>query len=396
MSSSYPQLVLRSGRDRSVLKRHPWVFSGAIKERPKGCGEGDIVAVADNHGQVLAYGFYAPNSQIIARLFHFGPQAAPFNEVNYWQQKLVNSQAIRQQLLAGTATNCYRLVHAEGDFFPGLIADVYHNVVVVQLLTKATEQRHQLIVAALQGLGFEHVYFKGKTSSKYIENITTASGWLAGQGPTQLQVTEHGIPFLVDVAQGQKTGFFIDQRENRLLLGKLSGGKSVLNTFCYTGGFSVYALKGGARRVVSVDISKTAIALCNETVAHSYPEGAEHEAVVADCFDYLRAMEEAFDVIVLDPPAFAKNARSVPNASRGYKDLNLLAFKKVAPGGLVMTYSCSQNITPDLFRKIVFGAAADAGRDVRIIQQLHQPEDHPINIYHPEGEYLKGLLLHVS
>jgi len=396
MSSDYPQLVLRSGRDRSVLNRHPWVFSGAVKERPKGCGEGAIVAVASNQGKVLAYGFYAPNSQIIVRLFQFGAEAHAFDGAQYWQQKLANALALRQQLLAGTNTTCYRLVHAEGDFFPGLIADVYQSVVVVQLLIKATEQRHKLITDALQALGFAQVYFKGKTSSKYIENITTASGWLVGQGSTELQVTEHGVPFVVDVEHGQKTGFFIDQRENRQLLGKLSANKRVLNTFCYTGGFSVYALKGGASKVVSVDVSKTAIALCQATVAQSYPNGAPHEAVVADCFDYLRQNQEVFDIIVLDPPAFAKNAKSVPNASRGYKDLNLLAFKQVAPGGMVMTYSCSQNITADLFRKIVFGAAADAGRDVRIVQQLHQPEDHPINIYHPEGEYLKGLLLYVS
>lgn len=391
----YSQLILKSGRDKSILNRHPWVFSGAVKQAPK-AKDGDVIAVSDNQGKILGFGFYAPNSQIICRIFHFGSVSEDFETVNFWTTKFEAAYALRKQHVVNENTNAYRLIHAEGDFMPGLITDVYNNTAVVQLLIKGTERLQDIFVQCLNKLGIEHVYFKSKSSSQRFENITRESGWLGTTGDTLITIFEHGMKFPIDIETGQKTGFFIDQRENRKLLGALSKGKRVLNTFCYTGGFSVYALAGGASEVVSVDISKPAISLCEDSVALNFGSAANHKAIAADCFEYLRQSEDTFDIIVVDPPAFAKNARAVNNAARGYKDLNLLAFKKVKPQGMVMTYSCSQNISKELFQKIIFGAAVDAGRNVRIIQHLYQPEDHPINIFHPESEYLKGLLLWVE
>lgn len=391
----YQELILKSGRDKSILNRHPWVFSGAVKQAPKS-KDGDIIAVSDNQGKVLGYGFYAPNSQIICRIFHFGSEIEDFESFDFWLRKFQVAYALRRQHVLTDRTTAFRLIHAEGDFMPGLIADVYDNTAVVQLLIKGTERLQEIFVQCLNRLGIAHVYFKSKSSSQRFENISLESGWLGTSGTTAIKISEHGIQFPINIETGQKTGFFIDQRENRKLLGNLSQGKKVLNTFCYTGGFSLYALAGGASEVVSVDISKPAIALCEEAVALNFGISSNHTAVAADCFEYLRQSEELFDVIVVDPPAFAKNARAVKNATRGYKDLNMLAFKKVRPQGMVMTYSCSQNISKELFQKIVFGAAVDAGRNVRIIQHLYQPQDHPINIFHPESEYLKGLLLWVE
>jgi len=392
---SFPTITLKSGREKSVLNKHPWVFSGAVKN-PAKAKDGEIVAVSSNKNEILGYGFHSPNSQIICRIFHFGEEEAAFSDQDFWMSKFQSAYALRKALVIDRTTNAYRLIHAEGDFLPGLIVDVYDNTAVVQLLIKGTEKLQHLFVACLKSLGINHVYFKSKSSSQRFENVAQESGWLGEEGETNIEILEHGLKFPIDIEGGQKTGFFIDQRENRLLLRKMSRGKKVLNTFCYTGGFSLYALAGGASEVVSVDISKPAIALCEATVASNFTEGVQHKAIAADCFEYLRSSEESFDIIVVDPPAFAKNARAVHNAARGYKDLNLLAFKKVKPQGFVMTYSCSQNISRDLFQKIVFSAAADSGRNVRIVQHLYQPEDHPINIFHPESEYLKGFLLWVE
>jgi 23S rRNA (cytosine1962-C5)-methyltransferase len=288
------------------------------------------------------------------------------------------------------------LLHAEGDFLPGIIADVYANVVVLQILIRGIEQRKELILEAFKRNGFPTIYLKTKSSSQNIEEISSQSGWLSGSGEGKVITKENGLLFNVDFIEGQKTGFFIDQRDNRQLLKTLSNGKKVLNTFCYTGGFSVYALAGGATEVHSVDISTEAVKLSEENVLLNFPNAA-HKGFAIDCFDYLKDMpENEYDLIVLDPPAFAKNARAIDNASRGYKQINMRAFKKIKPGGILFTFSCSQNISKDLFQKIIFGAAADVGRNVRIIHQLHQPADHPVNIYHPEGEYLKGLALWVE
>lgn len=354
---------------------------------------GSIVAVRDHVGQLLGYGFFSPLSQITVRMFEFGPYEATIDAA-YWAQKIGRAHTLRQQLIDPTSTTTYRLLHAEGDFFPGVIADVYGPVVVLQLLIRGTEKIREGIFDALRGLGFSSIYLKTKQSTQRLEQVE-ASGWVNEPYPMPVKVMEHGVTFLIDVETGQKTGFFIDQRENRKLLGSLSSGKKVLNTFSYSGGFSLYALREEASLVHSVDSSKEAIALCDANVeANGFTD--RHESFVMDVFDFMKHSDMDYDIIVLDPPAFAKTAKALPNATRGYKNLNLTAFKKIKPGGLLFTFSCSQQMDKDLFRKVVFGAAADAGRNVRILQQLSQPEDHPINIFHPEGEYLKGLLLYVE
>jgi len=317
--------------------------------------------------------------------------------VEYWQQKLEKALALRQSQVISPETNVYRLIHAEGDFLPGLIIDVYDKVAVAQILIKGIEKRKAFLQQALYALGFQNVFVKAKSSSHVLEDIEAQSGWLNGEVESPVEVLENNLRFEVDFIEGQKTGFFIDQRVNRELLRTFSEGKKVLNTFSYTGGFSVYALQGGATEVHSVDISADALQICDRNVELNFPGANNHKSVVADCFNFLKDMpENEYDIIVLDPPAFAKHARAVDNASRGYKQINLQAFRRIKPGGLVFTFSCSGNISKDLFQKIVFGAAADAYRNVRIIHQLHQPADHPINIYHPEGEYLKGLVLWVE
>jgi 23S rRNA (cytosine1962-C5)-methyltransferase len=314
---------------------------------------------------------------------------------DYWIQKIVDAYDYRKQVVDFSDTNIYRLVHAEGDFFSGVIIDVYAEVAVIQLLIRGTEHIREAIYEGLRKVGIQYIYIKTKQSTQRLEEVGTESGWIGEACAMPVSAKENGITILVDVEKGQKTGFFIDQRENRRLVGVHAKGKKVLNTFSYSGGFSLQALAQGATLVHSVDSSKDAIEMCDRNVAANFTN-APHESFVEDCFDYLNRTEIDYDIMVLDPPAFAKNARSVPNASRGYKNLNYVAFKKIKPGGLIYTFSCSQHIDRDLFRKIVFSAAADAKRNVRIVQQLTQPEDHPINIFHPEGEYLKGLLLHVS
>lgn len=390
----YQKLELKSGREKPVLNFHPWIFSGGVKTFPK-AKNGEIIQVIDNKGTVLGAGFYSASSQIVCRLFDFSKNINDFKSEAYWFNKFENAFKIRTTFIDKSHTNCYRLVHAEGDFLPGIIIDVYANVAVMQVLTKGTENLVEIFANCLQKLGIEHLYIKTKISSKEIENITLPSGWYGKEGSTEIEVIENGVKFKIDIEKGQKTGFFIDQRDNRQLLKSISKGKSVLNTFCYTGGFSVYALQGGATHVDSVDVSKDAIRMCDETVLlNGFTKN--HASVAEDCFDFLKKNEQKYDIIILDPPAFAKNAKSVNNACRGYKELNMSGFKSVKPNGLVMTYSCSQNISRDLFQKVVFSAAADAKRNVRILQHLGQPYDHPINIFHPESEYLKGFLLHVE
>jgi 23S rRNA (cytosine1962-C5)-methyltransferase len=391
----YPLLTLKPDREKSILNYHPWIFTGAVKHMAE-AQHGDIIAVQTHQKKLLGYGFYDAQSQIICRLFEINPKPAlPTPE--YWFQKLQEAYLLRQKWVCSPTTTCYRLLHAEGDFFSGVIIDVYGKVAVMQLLIKGTERIAQDIMEALKKLGFEYIYLKNKEITQRLEGVEQSNGWLTTPYSTPLYVQENGLQFEIDVEKGQKTGFFIDQRDNRALLRSYSAGKKVLNTFSYTGGFSVYALAGEASEVVSVDISKEAIALCEKTVALNFGENAPHTAIAEDCFDFLKkTTPEEFDIIVLDPPAFAKNKKAVANASRGYMSLNELGFRRVKKGGLVFTFSCSGNIDRDLFRKIVFTAAAESGRQVRILHQLTQPSDHPINIYHPEGEYLKGLVLQVD
>jgi len=392
----YPSLILKTGRERSTTQRHPWIFSGAVQHLPKNAENGSIVEVLDIGKSLLGYGFFSPDSQITCRLFEFTNQALDVASPEYWRGKVFRAYQLRQQYLLNERTNCYRLLHAEGDFFPGIITDVYGEVAVVQLLIKGVERIYPFVVGAFQELGIRHIYLKNKQNTGFLEQVNLPNGWLTpDEWLGKLTVKENDLKFFIDFEKGQKTGFFLDQRDNRNLLKQYSAGKKVLNAFSYTGGFSVYALAGGATEVHSVDVSKEAIQLGEENVALNF-EKSVHQSYAVDCFEYLRETEHAYDIMVLDPPAFAKNARSVPNATRGYKELNLKGLKKVKSGGLIFTFSCSQHIDKDLFRKIIFGAAMDAGRNVRILHQLTQPNDHPVNIYHPESEYLKGLVLYVE
>lgn len=391
---NYPELKLKPKKDRALVNRHPWIFSGAVAVLPD-ADNGEVVKVLSHEGKCLGYGFFSSNSQIVCRVFEF--DAIKFEEGNqYWLHKIKAAFNLRKQLPELQHSDCYRLLHAEGDFFPGIIADAYGKSLVVQLLIKGTERLLPELKEAFLSLGFEHIYLKTKQTSQILEQVNEELTWLTEPIKLPVSVTENNNKLWVDFEKGQKTGFFLDQRNNRLISALLSKNKKVLNTFCYTGGFSVYALSGGASVVHSVDSSKEAIALCEENVKLNGFE-QRHQAFVADCFDFLKESEyHYYDFMILDPPAFAKSARKVENAARGYKELNLLGFRKIKPGGLIMTFSCSQNVDKLLFQKIVFGAAADAKRNVRILQHLEQPQDHPVNIYHPEGEYLKGLLLYVE
>ncbi len=388
-------LQLKSGRDRSVLNRHPWIFSGALKRKPD-AKEGDIVEVRSTGGDVLGYGFYSDKSQISCRMFDWNAQPSDFESVDYWSDKVRRALWLRREMVIAADTDAYRLIHAEGDFMPGVIVDIYKDVAVAQLLIRAVEQRKDLIIEALRRNGYSKIYAKTKASSRNIEAVEMEAGWLTGDDGRSRLIREHGLMFEVDFVNGQKTGFFLDQRESRWLVRQMAKDKKVLNAFSYTGGFSVYAIAGQASEVHSLDISADAVEMARKNVELNFP-GANHKGIARDCFEYLKDMpDQYYDLIILDPPAFAKNAKAIENASRGYKQINLRAFNKIKPGGILFTFSCSQNIDSELFRKIVFSAAADSGRKARIIYQTRQPADHPVNIYHPEGEYLKGLVLWVE
>ncbi len=387
------ELILKSGRERSLLNRHPWVFSGAVHKLPKS-ESGEIIKVLTHSNELMGYGFFSPISQITCRMFEFTQDEIEINEA-YWLQKIELAFRLRKTIINMETTNIYRLIHAEGDFFPGVIVDVYDDVAVVQLLVLGTEHIREVICKGLRACGVKHIYLKTKSSSQILESVVS-SGWVGEPKVMPVIAKENGVQFMVDVEKGQKTGFFVDQRENRIIVGEFSTNKKVLNTFCYSGGFSLYALQAGATLVHSVDSSKDAMEMCDKNVHLNGFNTDNHKGFTEDVFDFLKQNQTDYDMIILDPPAFAKSAKAVKNATRGYKNLNLVAIQQIKPGGLIFTFSCSQHIDKDLFRKIVFGAAADAGRNVRVLRQLSQSEDHPINIYHPEGEYLKGLLLYVE
>lgn len=398
--AAYPILQLKKGKEKSILNQHPWIFSGAIHKLPK-AEHGDIVTVQDATNNTLGYGFYNADSQISCRIFEFSrfhKDDSFLADEAYFHQKIEKAFQLRKDFLLTSGTNAYRLLHGEGDFFSGIVVDIYDKVASVQLLTKGTEKIAPWIFNGLKKVGVKHIYLHVKESSKHLENVGLEAGWQTPNPPPMpVVVLENNLQFEVDIVDGQKTGFFLDQRDNRALVGTYSKNASVLNCFSYTGGFSVYALANKASKVVSVDISQAAIEVANSNVRLNFGANAPHEGVAQDCFEYLKQSKEGeFDIVILDPPAFAKHKRALQNATRGYISLNELGFKKVKSGGLVFTFSCSRNIDKDLFRKIVFQAAAVVGRNVRVIHQLTQPIDHPINIYHPEGEYLKGLVLQVE
>lgn len=384
------KIILHKGKEKSIKNKHPWVFSGALSSKEK-FANGEIVEVQSFDKKVLGYGFWDNNSQIVCKLFHFEVHV-PFDKT-YWFAKFENAWALRMQLIDIGQTNVFRALHAEGDFMPGIICDVYGDTAVIQKMMEGIQSIQDFLVDFLKTKDIQ--YFYAKTNKVAGKSAELQEGWI-GEAPAQpIVVKENGILFKIDVEKGQKTGFFVDQRENRALLETFSKGKTVLNTFSFSGGFSMYAARGGADKVISVDISKIANDDCEENFKLNAFQ-TQHQAVTQDCFTYLREVQEKFDVIVLDPPAFAKSSAKVMNAARGYKDLNLLAFSLLKEKGYLFTFSCSQHIDKVLFQKIVFGAAADSGRQVRIIRWLSQPSDHPVNIYHPEGDYLKGLLLYVE
>lgn len=391
--AAFPRIILKKGREKSLHNRHPWLFSGAV-QRVEGAKDGDIVQVCSESGEVLAYGHFAEKTQIVARLFDF-PQGRdlPFDASDaYWLGKFRAAWQMRKSLMNTHRTSGFRLIHAEGDGLPGIIADVYGEVVSVQIRTAGAQKLQGLLVSfLLEEAGFKHIFQKSVAHEKEEDG---AGVWLHG-GLPETTFTENDLKFWVNVEAGQKTGFFLDQRDNRALLGQVSRDMDVLNMFAYTGGFSVYALAGGAKSVISADISASACAMAERNVALNFAE-APHRSLKTDCFEYLKTMEaEQYNLIVLDPPAFTKSIATVDKAARGYKEINLKAMRKLPVNGLLFTFSCSQHISSDLFQKIIFAAAKDAGRDVRIIAHASQGCDHPVSIYHPEGEYLKGLLLHV-
>jgi len=389
----YRQIKIKKGRERSLLNRHPWIFSGAVVQIPD-YENGEIVEVVSFRNDILGYGFFSPGSQILCRLFEFtGSRTGNFGS-EYFNEKIKRAVHLRKRIIP-VNTDCYRLINAEGDFFPGLIADIYGNIAVLQILIKGTEILLDVIADSLVNLGFENICIKNPGINE-LEKVDITFGFIRGTGAA-VEVKENGYKFIVDPENGQKTGFFLDQRENRALVKNFSAGRNVLNAFCYTGGFSVYALAGDSRLVHSVDISGDAVEMTSENIRINSFDKNNHEEIKADCFEYLRKMENDFyDLIVLDPPAFVKSSRGVEKGARGYKEINLSAMKKIKKDSLLFTFSCSHHVSADLFRKIVFSAAADSGRDVRVLAQLSQSKDHPFSIYHPEGEYLKGLLLHVD
>ena len=389
-------VILRRGKEESLKRFHPWIFSGAVMNLEGNPEEGDVVTVLDSQHNFLCQGHWQVGS-IAVRVLTFGQE--PIDDA-FWQKRLGEALGVRQAigLADSEAGDTYRLVHGEGDLLPGLVIDVYGKTAVMQAHSVGMHvSREQIAVALKQVMGerLDSIYYKSETTLPIKAAIDGGNGFLLGESHTDVAV-ENGLRFHIDWLKGQKTGFFVDQRENRSLLERYSHGRSVLNMFCYTGGFSVYALRGGAKLVHSVDSSSKAVELVRANVELNFPAEPRHEAFAEDAFRFLDDMTVPYDLVVLDPPAFAKHRDAVKNALRGYTKLNARAMEKIAPGGILFTFSCSQAVSKEQFRTAVFTAATLAHRQVRILHQLHQPADHPINIYHPEGEYLKGLVLYVE
>ncbi len=393
---TYKRIILKKGKEESLQRFHPWVFSGAIARGDDTIEEGDLVSVYAHDGSLIGNGHYQIGS-IAVRMLTFDDTAI---DAEFYEQRLVNALSVRQALgLMRDDNNAFRLVHGEGDFLPGLVIDIYGNTAVMQAHSPGMHFGRDLIAQALTRLPdglVKNVYYKSETTLPYKAHLDPVNDYIIGSYDSDVAL-ENGLKFHVDWLKGQKTGFFVDQRENRRLLEHYSKGRKVLNMFCYTGGFSFYAMRGGAQLVHSVDSSAKAISLTNDNVQLNFPNDPRHEAFAEDAFKYLDTMEkDNYDLIILDPPAFAKHKSVLRNALIGYRKLNAKAFEKIAPGGILFTFSCSQAVNKEQFRLAVFSAAAQSRRRVRILHQLTQPADHPINIYHPEGEYLKGLVLYVE
>lgn len=389
-------IQLKKGKEESLNRFHPWIFSGAILKKDDDIEEGEVVKVYTYDKRFIALGHYQIGS-IAVRVLSFSDTEI---SLSFWVSRLQSAFDMRRAIgLADLSdNNTFRLVHGEGDNLPGLIIDCYGTTAVMQAHSVGMHrQRHEICEALKQVMGsrIESVYYKSETTLPYKADLGQENEFLLGASKDDVAL-ENGLKFHVDWLKGQKTGFFIDQRENRCLLEKYAQGRSVLNMFCYTGGFSVYAMRGGAKLVHSVDSSAKAIELTNANIQMNFLNDERHASFCDDAFKFLDSHDAQYDLMVLDPPAFAKHRGALRNALKGYTRLNLKGFERIKPGGILFTFSCSQVVTKDNFRNAVFTAAAQAGRNVRILHQLHQPADHPVNIYHPEGEYLKGLVLYVE
>ena len=392
----YKKIYLKKGKEESLKRFHPWIFSGAIQRTEGDIEEGEVVRVITAGGDFIAVGHYQIGS-IAVRVLSFSDV---YIDNDFWKSRLLSAYNMRRSvgIVDNPQNNTYRLVHGEGDNIPGLVIDIYGNTAVMQAHSVGIHQQRMAIASCLVEIAgglIKNVYYKSETTLPYKAELGQEDGFIIG-GSDDNVAMENGLKFHVDWLKGQKTGFFVDQRENRSLLERFAQGKKVLNMFCYTGGFSFYAMRGGAELVHSVDSSAKAIELTTRNVEMNFPGDKRHEAYCEDAFKYLDRMGDRYDLIILDPPAFAKHRGALHNALKGYTRLNLKAFEKIQKGGILFTFSCSQVVTKDNFRNAVFTAAALAGRKVRILHQLHQPADHPINIFHPEGEYLKGLVLYVE
>lgn len=394
---NYKKIYLKPKKEESILRFHPWIFSGAIASCSAEPEEGEIVEIIGANQQFLGVGHYQIGS-IAIRILSFEPTII---DSAFWDQRIEAAYALRKAigLVGASDGNTYRLIHGEGDNLPGLVVDIYDQTAVMQAHSVGMHLSRKVIaesmIRILDGT-LKAIYYKSDSTLPFKADLGNEDGYLYGENGGEGIATEHGLKFYVDWRKGQKTGFFVDQRENRALLQAYAKGRSVLNMFCYTGGFSFYAMRGGAKVVHSVDSSAKAIALTNQNVALNFPDDPRHQAFAEDAFKYLEKMGSNYDLIILDPPAFAKHRNVLRNALQGYRKLNAVAFEKIKPGGILFTFSCSQVVSKENFRLTIFSAAAQAGRKVRVLHQLTQPADHPVNIYHPEGEYLKGLVLYVE
>lgn len=392
----YKSIYLRKGKEESLNRFHPWIFSGAIHHMDDNIEEGEFVNIFTASNEFIAVGHYQIGS-IAIRVLTFSKVEISYD---FWCDRLSSALKMRQNvgIADNNVNNTYRLVHGEGDYLPGLVIDCYGETAVMQAHSVGMHVCREEICRALikvMGERIKHVYYKSETTLPFKAELGQENGFMYGETDNDIAI-ENGLKFHVDWLRGQKTGFFVDQRENRNLLEHYAKGKSVLNMFCYTGGFSVYAMRGQAKLVHSVDSSAKAVELTNRNIALNFPDDLRHEAFCEDAFKYLDNNDNKYDLIILDPPAFAKHRAALRNALKGYTRLNVKGLQRIKHGGILFTFSCSQVVSKEHFRNAVFTAAAQAGRKVRILHQLHQPADHPINIYHPEGEYLKGLVLYVE
>lgn len=389
-------VTLKPGKEQSLLRFHPWIFSGAIAKMNGKPEEGEVVEIHDALGSFLAVGHYQIGS-IMVRILSFEPVKI---DQEFYTNRIREAYTLRQSIgvAQSLTTNAYRLVHGEGDYLPGLVIDMYNGVAVVQMHSVGMYRDREYIYNALTtiiGADLKAIYNKSEDTLPFKACIEMQNAYVYGARPDDMTAMENGLKFMPDWEHGQKTGFFVDQRDNRALIERYSKGRNVLNMFCYTGGFSIYAMRGGATKVHSVDSSERAIELTRGNVELNFPGDPRHEATAEDAFKFMERTEGEFDLMILDPPAFAKHYNVLNNALKGYRRLNTKALEMIKPGGILFTFSCSQVVSKEVFRTMVFSSAAKARRRVSILHQMSQPADHPVNIYHPEGEYLKGLVLQV-